>query len=134
MSNGGDSPRISVSESTLRAALAEMELRLRVYFDEQLKHKAEQSDYVILASAVNALDRGDFTPVHNRALADFIDNHLSQQADRGWTARERRLGVVAILLTVLAIASSIFFGARAASAHASPAPQQQSTLTQESTP
>ena len=128
----GEGQRISVSESTLRAALAEMELRLRVYFDEQLKHKAEKGDVAILAQSVNALDRGDFTPVHERALTDFIDNHLSQQADRGWTARERRLGVVAILLTVLMFASSIYFGVRAASVHAAP-PQQGSTLTR-STP
>lgn len=129
----GDGQRITVSESTLRAALAEMELRLRVYFDEQLKHKAEQGDFAVLASSVNALDRGDFTPVHERALTEFIDNHLSQQADRGWTARERRLGVVAILLTALMFAASVYFGVRAASAHGTAPPQQQSSLTR-STP
>ena len=125
----GDGQRISVSESTLRAALAEMELRLRVYFDEQLKHKAEQGDYAILAAQVNALDRGDFTPIHERALTEFIDNHLSQQADRGWTARERRLGVVAILLTALMLMASVYFGVRAASTHGSAEPpQQQSSI------
>jgi hypothetical protein len=138
-----DGHRISISEERLRLALAEqaaaqklalveMELRLKTYMDDMGKQKADRADFILMSARVDELDRGDFTPVHGRALEAFIDNHLSQQADRGWTARERRLGVVAILLTVLMFASSLYFGVRAASVHGSAAPQ--SSTSTRSTP
>lgn len=110
----GNGRRITVSEETLRLALSEMELRLRIYFDGQLQHKAERNDLTELARKLDALDRGDFTPVHERALEAFIEQRAAVEADRGWTKRERVMGVIAILLSILTLIGSIYFGVRAA--------------------
>lgn len=105
--------RISLSEARLEAALAAMELRLRVYFDEQLKNKAAATDFLVLKAQVDALDRGDFTEVHRRALTEFINDHQSEREGRAWTRNERWFGAIAILISVIAVAASIYFGATA---------------------
>jgi hypothetical protein len=81
--------RISVSRDALRAELAEMELRLRVYFDEQLKHKAENTYVLDIAHKLDRIDRGEFTEVHERAIAARIDRRLGEKSATVWTARER---------------------------------------------
>lgn len=112
--------RITVSRDALRADLAEMELRLRVYFDSQLVHKADAGMVAELALRVDGLDRGDFTDVHRRALTDFVEGVTQQRIDRGWTARERLLGVVSIAIAVLAFGLSVYTGLK--SAHSAGAP------------
>lgn len=120
-----DGHRISISEERLRLALSEMqvlqklaltemELRLKAYMDDLGKTKADRADFVIVQAKVDSLDRGDFTPVHVRALEAFIDSHLEQAADKGWTARERRLGVMAVCLTIVSIIIGIYFAQRGA--------------------
>lgn len=100
--------RISVSESTLRAALAEMELRLRIYFDDQLKHKADAAPFIELYARVDALDRGDFTKVHRRALIELIEEQGVTQAEKTWTGRERVFGAIAVLIAILSFAFTVY--------------------------
>lgn len=48
----GNSSRITVSRETLRAELAELELRLTMYLDKQLYEKANKVEIVALQTAV----------------------------------------------------------------------------------
>lgn len=111
----GDQQRISVSHSLLRAELAEMELRLRIYFDEQLKHKADAAPFLVLSAKVEALDRGDFTPVHRRALIELIEQQGAVATDKQWTSRERIFGAIAVLVAVVSFAFTVYVATAAAS-------------------
>lgn len=117
--------RLTVSREALRADLAEMELRLRIYFDEQLKHKADAAPVAELALKLDALDRGDFTQVHRRALTEFVESVTQRRIDRGWTARERIFGAVAILVAVLSLVFSVYTGVTAAGAAGQQPPAQE---------
>lgn len=86
--------RITVSRDALRADLAEMELRLRVYFDEQLRHKADNGTFMELALKVDALDRGDFTPVHRRALEELVEEKLAGNAATAWSGKQKVMAAV----------------------------------------
>lgn len=92
--------RVSVSRDTLRAELAEMELRLRAFLDDQLRHKADQAMVVELALKVDAQSRGDFTEAQKRALDERIESYIDGQADRDWTHRDRLMTVLSILTAV----------------------------------
>lgn len=96
--------RITVSRDALRADLAEMELRLRLYFDERLNHKADTGALAELALKFDRLDRGEFTEAHRRALDEFVDRRLDVRADAGWTRRERWAGIAATLIGVVSLA------------------------------
>lgn len=113
--------RISVSEEKLNLALAQMELRLRIYFDEQLKSKQDTGPFALLALTVDKLDRGDFTPVHERALTDFIESVLDEKTDRGWNTRERLFMTIGVIATVISLALSIYVTTSVATA--SPPPE-----------
>lgn len=102
-----DPTRITVSRDALRADLAEMELRLRFYFDEQLKHKADSAPVIELMRKVDALDRGDFTDVHRRALAEFIEEHTIVQQGATWTRRERLIAVLSVCATITSLMLSV---------------------------
>lgn len=99
--------RISVSRDALRAELAEMELRLRFYFDDQLRHKADSGPVVELALKVDALDRGDFTDVHRRALTEFVEGLTAARTDRAWTGKERLMAVLSTTVTLAALLLSV---------------------------
>jgi hypothetical protein len=103
--------RITVSRDALRADLAEMELRLRLYFDERLNHKADSGALAEYALRLDKLDRGEFTDVHRRALEEFVDDHLRDRADRGWSRRERWFGVISIAGTIAMLLLSIVLAA-----------------------
>jgi hypothetical protein len=90
--------RLSLSEERLRLALSELELRLRVYFDEQLAHKADKATMIRIEHEVEALDRGDFTKVHQRALRDFILTTLAEGGADKWRRWQRVMAVCAILI------------------------------------
>lgn len=100
-----DTPsRITVSRDALRADLAEMELRLRTYFDEQLRHKANAADLASLALKVERLDqlrsdrdRGEFTPAATRAMRSLIEEINEESSDKEWTSRERLMAVLSVL-------------------------------------
>lgn len=106
--------RITVSRDALRADLAEMELRLRVYFDDQLRHKADLATVVLHAQALDALGRGEFTDAQTRSITEIAEHVLEENTGRTWTKRERWIGVVALVLTVLSLALSAYFGSKAA--------------------
>jgi anti-sigma factor RsiW len=103
--------RITVSRDALRADLAEMELRLRLYFDDALKKKASaaevaiiRADVKVLNDALAARDRGEFTKAQMLAL----DEHLEAAGERAWTWRQQAATVVsagsaaiALLITIV---------------------------------
>lgn len=97
-----DEPRaITVSRDALRADLAEMELRLRVYFDEQLKHKADIATVVEHGLKIDNWSKGEFTPAMNRAIEELVGEMLTSRTDRGWSMRERWFGMAMIMVTIL---------------------------------
>lgn len=111
--------RITVSRDALRADLAEMELRLRVYFDDQLKQKADRADLAAVAlrvaeleRAAYARDRGDFTPAQARAMTDLIQDTADDKQSRTWTSAQKVMALVSISITVTAFILSLtaFFG------------------------
>jgi hypothetical protein len=117
-----DSPDkpITVSRSDLRADLAEMELRLRIYFDDQLKNKADRADVLENTGILRAINRGEFSPAHERAVEEIVVTTLAEKSDKGWTARERIFMVVGILVAVISLALSAYVSLAAAQ---TPAPQ-----------
>ncbi len=99
----GETPEprtVTVSRDALRADLAEMELRLRVYFDDQLRHKADMSVVAEHALALDRLGRGEFTKAQTQAIEGIIALTFTEKTDRGWTTRERYFGVLTIFVAL----------------------------------
>lgn len=106
---------ITVSRDALRADLAEMELRLRVWIGEQLSEKADAVALQTLALRVAAAEAvatkfaaGDFTPAQDRAFAVLIDDKLKEHMDIGWTRRQRWIAVISLIVAIFAVAVSVF--------------------------
>lgn len=101
MSERTPEPRtVTVSRDALRADLAEMELRLRVYFDEKLREKASAALVAEHALTLDKFARGEFTKAQTSAIEEIVGNTLTDKTDRGWTARERWFGVLTILVAM----------------------------------
>lgn len=125
--------RLSISRDALRADLAEMELRLRTWIGTQLEQKADAEDVVRIQAQVTELaakvvyregplmndirtyeenmrsfSRGDFTEAQKRAFNQIIDANLKEHTDTGWTQRQRYIAVVALLVSMVAVISSIY--------------------------
>lgn len=88
--------RITVSRDALRADLAEMELRLRGYFDVQLSNKAD------VAALQNENQR--------RWTEAIVHEVLEEHERRGWTRRERALALLNICMTVVMVAATVLMG------------------------
>lgn len=112
--------RLSISEEVLKLQLSEMELRLRIFFSEQLGKKADDVDVRMLAAKVDALDRGDFTPVHARALSEFIKKEAASATAGAWTKRERLVMVIGVVLTLLMFSLNLYVVTHQ---HVAPAPK-----------
>ncbi len=91
---------ITISRADLRADLAEMELRLRIYFDDQLKKKADIGNVTENTLALEKLGKGEFNDAQRNAIEVLISNTLVQKTDRGWTTRERYFGILTILVAL----------------------------------
>lgn len=78
-----------LNRDALRAELAEMELRLRIYFDDQLKHKADGASVISLELAMDKLERGDFTDAQARAIDGRVNAILGARGERAWTRRDQ---------------------------------------------
>lgn len=107
--------RITISRDALRADLAEMELRLRTWIGSQLEQKANVADLERLVARMDAHEdnirvfaRGDFTDAQKRAFNSLIDENLKEHTDTGWTMRQRYLAVAALLVSIVAVVSSIY--------------------------
>jgi len=103
-----DNPRITVSRDALRADLAEMELRLRVYFDEQLKHKADSAQVDANTRQLQDLRRGDFSPAFRRTVEEIAIDAITERTDAGWTSRQRTIAVVAIFVAIFSLLTTIY--------------------------
>jgi hypothetical protein len=114
----GDTPtRLSLSEEKLQLALAQLELRLRIYFDEQLKLKADAAQVAQNTAQLGDLRRGDFSPALKRSIEEVVTDTITARADSGWTSRQRTIAVVAIVVAVFSLAATIY---ALASARSSP--------------
>jgi hypothetical protein len=92
--------RLSISEERLRYNLSELEWRLRAYFDEQLRHKADIATVEEVKQHIRALERGDFTPSAQRALTDIIESTLAGEGDSKWKGWQRIISVCAIMVAI----------------------------------
>lgn len=92
--------RISVSRDALRAELAEMELRLRIYFDEQLKHKASAAEFAEMHLRFIARERGEFTDAQISAIRGLAHEAARVRSDAEWTPRQRLFGAASALACV----------------------------------
>lgn len=108
--------RLSISEETLRLQLAELELRLRIFFSEQLEKKASRDELIKLREEFDSLNRGDFTPAHKRALINLVDVEMDVSTSQTWTKRERLVMVLGILLTAMMLLLNVYIVSSANSA------------------
>ena len=99
-----DHQRISVSRDALRADLAELELRLRVFIETELYKKADRADMVEALSRIKDLeelrrarDRGELTPALQREVRALARAESDNETSREWTGRERFLAVVSVM-------------------------------------
>jgi hypothetical protein len=93
--------QVSVSRDALRADLAEMELRLRIYFDEQLKHKADAAEVIEHSLTLSRFAKGEFTQAQVLTMEDIVETVLTERTTRGWTTRERWFGVLTVIIAVV---------------------------------
>ncbi len=91
---------ITISRADLRADLAEMELRLRIYFDDQLKKKADTGIVAEHAIALEKLGKGEFNAAQTNAIEVILTGTLTERTDRGWTTRERWFGILTIFVAL----------------------------------
>lgn len=126
MAPGNGEDRISISHATLRAELAELELRLTKALAQAVGAKADLSLVTSLELRVGALEReavrqddplrrqvsaltrGEFPAAVERTVEDMIESTLVAHTDKGWTARERVFGVLAIIVAVLSLALATY--------------------------
>lgn len=104
--------RLSISEETLRLQLSELELRLRIFFQEQLAQKASAADVRLSEARLNALERGDFTPAFSRALTEKVEAGAKAAKTTAWTGRERLVMLAGIFITFLVFALNIYVVAK----------------------
>jgi len=125
-SNGPE--RISVSREALRAELAELELRLVKYLDDQLHEKANKVEIVALATAVqdkaNAREFAELrlsVSTHEKALKELQEQlriqekvnealrikakETAEQSASNFTRGEK---VIATLLTLIALGIQLY--------------------------
>lgn len=100
--------RLSISEETLRLQLAELELRLRIFFSEQLEKKANAADVVANTARLDALERGDFTPAFQRSMQDEIIREGVYSKGTIWTKRERMVMVVGLIVTIIMLSLNAY--------------------------
>lgn len=101
--------RITVSRDALRADLAEMELRLRIFLEDRLNHKADQIDVTELALKLDKFEQGEFTVAQTRSIEEVINGRMSSKDDKSWTNRERIMGVVSLLTAISMLIISVAF-------------------------
>lgn len=124
MSTPDEPTRITVSRDALRADLAEMELRLRLYFDERLSTKADAVTQVRLESQMADMRRGEFTDAFRRSIVSIVEDTQEELTDRGWTRRERMIGVIAMILAIVSFAFTVYVSTSSASSLPSETPTE----------
>lgn len=130
------SERISVSREALRAELAEMELRMRLWMAAELQEKASAADLAALRGEFQAkaawaesmmplrdqyiaqllkvvewrdqAQSGSFTPAQQAAMQATARNVLTAATSEGWTRRERLFATVAIVATIAVSVLNVF--------------------------
>ncbi len=101
-----------------------MELRLRLYFDERLSTKADAAQLTKLAGEMTDVRRGEFTDAFRRAIVSIVEDTQDELTDRGWTRRERMIGVVAMVLAIVSFAFTVYVSTSSASSLPSETPTE----------
>lgn len=104
----GHPRRLSISEETLRLQLAELELRLRIFFAEQLEKKANAIDVAANSARLDALERGDFTPAFTRAVHEQVVAEAFSSSGTVWTRRERMVMVIGLVVTIIMLSLNAY--------------------------
>lgn len=99
--------QISVSRDALRADLAEMELRLRSYFDARIAGKAESSELEQLIKRIDLHEAGVFPPAWNLSINALIDARLDSRGKDAFRGSGRRIELVSLLIALAAAGSSL---------------------------
>lgn len=100
--------RLSISEETLRLQLAELELRLRIFFAEQLEKKASADEVRDGIKRITALESGDLTPAMRRSVIELVSDEGTKSDSASWTRRERFVMVVGLSVTLLMLLLSAY--------------------------
>lgn len=126
--------RVSVSRDILRAELAEMELRLRVWIGSELDSKASAADFGHLQGVVAGkvtwaeglmpmrdrlieehiellkwrldADRGQFTDAQIMTMDSRAQDALKEAQDSGWTARQHLFAWAGVIALVLTVVTN----------------------------
>jgi hypothetical protein len=125
----GDEPRVvTVSREALRADLAEMELRLRIWIASELHGKADRVEFdrlkhlvvekVAWADSLMPLrhtmigehkdllvwkrqsEAGTFTPAQKAELKVSVSQAFEEKNLKSWTVRQRGAAILVALLTI----------------------------------
>jgi hypothetical protein len=99
--------RISISHSTLRAELAEMELRLRVWIATELEKKATSVEVSDLRVRVGALEMMITDPRIREMIVSQIELSGAREDAKRWTPRQRGLAILLALLSVSTFITSL---------------------------
>lgn len=103
-----------ISRDALRADLAEMELRLRIFIEAELHKKADHHDMLEISARVRELenlrrarDRGELTPALERQVRALARTEADSETAREWTGRERFLAVISVCTAAAMLLLSI---------------------------
>lgn len=95
--------RISVSRDTLRAELAEMELRLKSYISMELDKKAGVEIVKGLTDNLEKVKAGEFSPAMLLAIQDQIDKNWRGRVKANWSTKEKVMAFVTVTATVITL-------------------------------
>ena len=103
-----DAPRqISVSRDALRADLAELELRLRSYFDTQIGQKANAVTVEQHARRVDMHDNGVFPPAWEMKVNTMIDSRVDSKVRDIWGLRSAKAGIAHLFVALSGVGLSL---------------------------
>lgn len=107
--------RVSVSRDALRADLAEMELRLRVFIEAELHGKAGLADMLEVKTRVKDLedlrrarDRGEMTPALERQIRALAHAEDDLEIAKEWTSRQRIMAIGSLVVAATMLFLSIW--------------------------
>jgi hypothetical protein len=103
-----EEPRqISVSRDALRADLAELELRLRGYFDASLAQKANHNTVIELTKRIDLHEAGVFPPAWDNKIKLLVDstvgnqlNEINERNRNSWSLKSSKANVAIVFVAL----------------------------------
>jgi hypothetical protein len=105
MANGDDmhNPKVvTISREALRADLAELELRLRLWIGSELASKADVVAVEKMEEQWRNAEQGLFTPAQTSVMKEIATSVINARVGEGWSRRERAIALIGICLAALA--------------------------------